>query len=94
MTKANDTCGVCGEMTPWYMPAVIVDDTWLCSPACARELVREMDARPETVALHDPQFATDIAEDAVDISRPTSSTEDAQTAIDEIAEMFPGDFRP
>jgi hypothetical protein len=90
----------CDEPTPWDMAAVMLDDEWFCSPACAREYLNESDATPSTVTLHDPQFVASRAEmpasvdDAdVDIQRRVTDRDDAFSAIDELVSMFSAPFR-
>lgn len=92
----------CDEPTPWDMASVRLDDAEFCSPECARAHLDRTGAEsvPQRVTLHDPQFAVDrsdlsgVAEDAIDIGRPIEHGADARRALDEIEEMFPGEFRP
>lgn len=101
MPPSNTTCPVdgCDEPTPWDMAAVNFDGQYFCSPECARSHLDGMERAPSDMTLHDPQFHTDrdafpdVPDDAVDIHRSVTGRDDARTAIDEIAEMHPGEFR-
>jgi len=96
----DGTCAApdCDEPTPWDMAAIIVGEAWYCSPECAGGHLNRHGA-PAQVTLHDPQFAADraelphVADDAVDISRRVTSLDDADTAIAQATDLYPGTFR-
>lgn len=100
---ANDgTCdnSGCDEVTSWDMALIMFDGKWFCSPDCAREHLEEMDTAPQSITLHDPQFAVSrdelppaVGKEDVDIQRPVTGMEDAFTAIQEIESMYPAKFR-
>ena len=90
----------CTEVAPWDMAAIQFDGCWLCSPACARTYLGQMDTEPASVTLHDPQFAVDrtplpeVDEADVTLTREVTEAADAESAISETEAMFPGEFRP
>lgn len=100
---ANDgTCDNtgCEELTPWDMPAIIINDAWFCSPNCAREHLEGIDAAPQSITFHDPQYAasrdelpSSVQEEDVDIRWPVSKMEDALESIQEIESAYPDKFR-
>lgn len=100
--RENDrTCDKdgCGNPTSWDMAALIIDSQWFCSPSCAGDGVEVMEGSPETVALHDPQFAVsreefvDVEGTAVNIERPVENAADAKQAIEKIESLYPTPFR-
>lgn len=83
------------------MNAILVDGVWLCSPECARAFVDELDAAPDSVTLHDPQFvlsreelSAEFGEDTSGITRTVDGADEAVSAIAEFESMFPSPFRP
>lgn len=100
-TPANTTCAndACDHPTPWDMEAVVFNDTWYCSPDCARTALDSPDESPQKIRLHDPQFVIprdamppEVASDDVYIERRVLGLKDARRAVDEIEEMFPSEF--
>lgn len=97
----NATCASedCSEPTPWDMACIVFDGRAFCSPACAREALDRLERVPETITLHDPQYAVDrdelpgVAPEDVDITRGVTGLEDARQAIEECATMHPYEFR-
>lgn len=102
-TKTNDgTCDAtgCDEPTPWDMVAIVFAGDWFCSPDCARAALNEMTAAPDSITLHDPQFAVareevSAASDEtdVDLQWPVVDETDALSVLDDIESMYPSDFR-
>ena len=97
----NATCASedCSEPTPWDMACIIFDGRAFCSPACAREVLDGLGRVPETITLHDPQYAVDrdelpgVDSADVDITRDVTGLGDARQAIEECAEMHSCEFR-
>lgn len=101
-TKTSAKCDNtdCNAPTPWDMAAIHIDDKSYCTPSCAQDHLKITDTVPQSVALHDPQYNVDraelpasVSEDAVNIQRDVTNSMDAAVAIEEIADMYPGDFR-
>ena len=102
MEAANENCANddCNAPTPWDMAQIKVDDVAFCSPDCAKEHVESTAATPAQVTLHDPQYAVDrsmfppsVDEESVSITRRVIGPDDFLTAIVDIEQMFPGQFR-
>lgn len=101
----NEACAAaeCSEPTPWDMACLVFDDEndrAYCSTACAGDALDAREQAPETITLHDPQYAVDrddlpdVSADTPTIARPVSGIRDANVALAEFADMFPRDFRP
>jgi NAD-dependent dihydropyrimidine dehydrogenase PreA subunit len=88
----------CEEVCPWDMVSIIVDGRVCCSPDCATVVLEELPEAPSIVTLHEPQFHVDrdalgIPHDATEIWRDVENKDDAEAAIRQIAELYPGRFR-
>lgn len=101
MTQRSTTCDStdCEEPTAWDMVSIDIGDESYCSPECARSALSERDEIPSSITLHDPQLHVsrenlpDVDDDHVNITRQVTSRDDALKAVDEAAEMYPGEFR-
>jgi hypothetical protein len=99
----NGTCKHqdCGNSTEWDMASVVVnEEEWFCSPDCAADCIESHDYRVMNVTLHDPQRHVDRSElpDVTDrdTNIPIATWEGQEFAlemIDEIREIYPGEFR-
>lgn len=101
MPLPNTTCARkgCSEPTPWDMACIVFDARAFCSPDCAQQQLEALDRVPESVTLHDPQFAVDRAghpyanADDVDIVYQVDGREDARMTIRECESIHPYEFR-
>lgn len=97
ITRNWGTCNAydCEGVLPWDMAAVLVNGTPYCSPDCAEQAdIPDV----ETVGLHDPQFHADrpdhVDDEQVYFYREIGPHESPGEVIAEVAEMYPGAFRP
>lgn len=101
-TGDTSTCARahCRESTSEELAAIQINGNSVCSPDCARAYLSARDAAPDSITLHDPQFAVardevpDVSADQVSMVRRVADRADARAAIDEIETMFPTEFRP
>lgn len=98
----NSECqnGDCDAPMPWDMPQIgLLDDNY-CSPECALEALDGRGGFHGRVWLHDPQygvrrenFGDNITKGDVDISRHADSVEAASNLVQELKEIYNGEFR-
>lgn len=99
---AGSDCGNgdCDAPMPWDMAQIgLVEDSY-CSPRCALEALDGKAAFHGRVWLHDPQFRVprdqfpdNITKKDVDISRHAESVDAARDVVEELSDMFRGEFR-
>lgn len=95
LQEDESTCAIasCDNATPWDMASIILDDTWYCTPRCARTAITECGVHPDTVTVHDPQYSikrdeTDLMdEDEVDYTYDVETQGRALMAIDEAQDL-------
>lgn len=91
----------CDSSTEWDMASVVVNEEgWFCSPDCAADDIESHDYGVASVTLHDPQRNVDRSELPEVTDRDTNlkmetwkGREEALAILDEIKEMYPGEFR-
>jgi hypothetical protein len=103
MIPTSSECArrACEEWTEWDWVSIVFDAKWFCSPDCAREHLQEMDRIPTKITLHEPQGHLDrdplpgVDRDDVDLIAVVDprTKETAFDLIDDIEEMYPGEFR-
>lgn len=93
----------CDELTPFDMAAIAVDGDVYCSPKCVRVALESVRGHPydipSEITLLDPQNHVDksplpgVDETEMVLTRRVKGLPDAERAVDEIEQMYPGEFR-